>query len=167
MPGASLQKGLTKGPILPNFSRKTLLAAGEFYDKRGRAVSAEDRRIMMERANGRCEQCGRKFGPEGDARFTVQHTAAEAGWKLEAWCYRCNIDDRVSRVMDASMTGLLSKPETASVDPEVETAATFFVDFDDRIRSPEPMLLCDDQENWPAIYREIMPRVKKASKNMP
>lgn len=128
-------------------SRLTILSAGEFYDKRGRAVSEKERRELMARANAHCENCGRAFEPEGDARFTVQHTATPEGWKLEAWCYRCNMNDRMGRVADAYLEGLRAG---GSYEP-----SKFHIDFNERVHSPEPLLLCDDHENWPTIYKEL------------
>lgn len=77
--------------------RRGLLLAGSFYDKRGRAVSEETRQELRARSSGRCEKCGRQFGEDGDARFTVQHSMTDQGLVLEAWCYRCNIDDVMSQ----------------------------------------------------------------------
>lgn len=135
-------------------SRQTILASGEFYDKRGREVSDEVRAEMMSRANGHCEKCGRLFEADGTARFTVQHTATSGGWKLEAWCHRCNMDDRIGRVADAFCERLLNDDLSAK-------PSGFFSDFNARVFSPEPMRLCDDHANWPTIYKELRQRPSK------
>ena len=121
--------------------RRGLLLAGSFYDKRGRAVSEETRQELRARSSGRCEKCGRQFGEDGDARFTVQHSMTDQGLVLEAWCYRCNIDDVMSRFRPIESTD--------------EWLAA--LELDQRFHSPEPLRLCDDHVNWPALYRTLRP----------
>ncbi len=78
--------------------RRSQLVMG-FYDKRARRVTDKDRQELIARSNGRCERCGCDFGAEGDTRFTVQHTPTDDGLRLEAWCYRCNMNDAQSMVI--------------------------------------------------------------------
>jgi hypothetical protein len=120
-------------------SRRSVLIKG-FYDKRGRRVSDEERRELLARSKGRCEKCRKKFKPDGDSRFTVQHSRAEGGgFTLEAWCFGCN------------MIHARSVPiELADED------VAFLLNFDFRVRSPEAVRPCDDENVWPIAYREIV-----------
>ena len=124
--------------------RKSQLIVG-FYDKRSRKVDEEARQGLLARSHGRCEKCGCKFTPEGDSRFTVQHTAAENGVVLEAWCYRCSMNHA------QSVSFTLSDEE-----------AGFLGWFEFRVRSPEPVLLCDDPQNWPTIYRQLQHAARRS-----
>ncbi len=119
--------------------RRGLLLAGGFYDKKGRDVSADARQELLSRSNGRCENCGREFGRDGDARFTVQHCTTDQGFVLQAWCYRCNMDHVLSGLRPVQTT-------------EEWLAA---LDFESRVRAPKPLRLCDDPDNWPTTYRTL------------
>jgi hypothetical protein len=119
--------------------RRGVFAAGGFYDKRGRKVAEEVRQDLLSRSNGHCEKCGCKFAEEGDARFTVQHTATENGFALEAWCYRCN----------------MNHVKATAVPAESVESLVFHLGLERRIRAPTPTLLCDDPDNWPATYRRL------------
>ena len=113
--------------------------AWSFYDKRGRAVSQETRDELLARSKGRCEKCKCKFTPDGDRRFTVQHTATKDGFVLEAWCYRCNMDHA----------------QSVKVVPS-EEQLEFLGDFIVRVHAQEPLLQCDDPVNWPATYQKYL-----------
>jgi len=127
--------------------RRGLLVAGGFYDKEGRAVSAETRQEILARSNGRCENCGREFGQDGEAKFTVQHCQTDKGFVLKAWCYRCN--------MDHALSGLRPVENTD------EWLAA--LDFESRVRAPKPLRLCDDPDNWPATYRTLQRAARSAA----
>jgi hypothetical protein len=120
-------------------SRLSVLFDG-FYDKRGERMVTESMRTnLLARSNGRCEKCRRKFTGDGDGRFTVQHTAASEGFVLEAWCYRCNMEDAQSVVRE------LSAEDKA-----------FLREFEFRTQISPPALVCDDHENWwPTIYKQM------------
>lgn len=127
--------------------RRGLLLGGGFYDKRGRAVSEEERHTLLTRSKGRCEKCGREFGPDGDARFTVQHIAAEDGFILEAWCYRCNMDDVLAR----------AEPVNSG------EQQLFALDFQQRVYAERPMRPCDDPDEWPRVYLELQRSITSAT----
>lgn len=124
--------------------RRGLLIGGSFYDKRGRAVNDEVREELLARSHGRCEKCGHEFTPEGDARFTVQHSAGDEGFLLEAWCYRCNMDHVLAT----------ARP--------IESAEQllFGLEFEHRVHAPTPLLLCDDPVNWPTLYLELQRAIR-------
>jgi hypothetical protein len=117
--------------------RAALLIAGGYYDRENRRESEETKRALRKRAQGKCEKCGRKFGEEGDSRFTVQHTAE--GKKL-AWCWRCNMDDALARMQP------ISDAEHRLCADELTT----------RIRSPKPLYFVDDPEAWTKSYRALL-----------
>ncbi|MGH7052313.1 MAG: hypothetical protein ACREFK_16040 [Stellaceae bacterium] len=128
--------------------RRSQLATG-FYDKRARKVTSEIRQELLARSNGRCEKCGCDFAPEGDARFTVQHTDADDGMVLEAWCYRCNMNHAQSVIIGGPINDDLE----------------FFMWFNFRVRALQPALLCDDADNWPAIYRQLQAQQRHSGKS--
>jgi hypothetical protein len=118
--------------------RKNQLAIG-FYNKRAREVAPEIRVALQARSGGKCEKCGELFTPDGDRRFTVQHSAKSDGIKLEAWCWRCNMDDARACLIELNDEG-----------------RAFLVEFDIRVCAEMPLLICDDPVNWPLIYRDLM-----------
>ena len=128
-------------------SRRSQLIVG-FYDKWARKVSADVRLELLARSDGVCAQCGRPFTAEGDARFTVQHSTFEGCEKLEAWCYRCN--------MEHSLSGL------RELTPDQSEFAAW---FDFRVRFPTPVAACDDQDNWPNVYPGLMAAARAARKS--
>jgi hypothetical protein len=128
--------------------RGGLLLAGGFYDRRGRAVAPEARAEILTRSKGRCEKCGREFGPEGDARFTIQHSVGAEGFILEAWCYRCNMDH------------VLATARPIETDDEW----VFALEFNQRIKSKTPQRICDDADNWPSHFQGLMRLARAATK---
>lgn len=124
--------------------RKGLLVEG-FYERE--RCSPKIREELLMRSNGRCEKCGGDFAPEGDARFTVQHTATDNGVVREAWCYRCNMNDVLSKM----------RPVVSG------EAIDFHMKFDFRVHAPQPVLLCDDPDNWPTICRDLQSAARRWS----
>ena len=62
-------------------SRRSQLIFG-FYDKRARKVPDDIRLQLLAKSGGICARCARPFTPDGDARFTVQHSTSESGVTL-------------------------------------------------------------------------------------
>ena len=124
--------------------RKSQLIFG-FYDKAARRVPDEVRQELLANAGGVCARCGGRFTVDGDARFTVQHSAAETGMKLESWCYRCNMDHARSVIVE--------------LDPTQRAFANW---FDFRVHQSIPIAACDDPENWPKVYRSLMVKARAA-----
>jgi len=127
-------------------SRRSQLIFG-FYDKRARKVSPEVRRELLAGSGGVCVNCGSPFTAEGDARFTVQHSTSGSGEKLEAWCYRCNMEHSLSELRELSLE-------------QREFAAW----FDSRVRFPTPMVACDDPDIWTKVYLGLMAAARAARK---
>jgi 5-methylcytosine-specific restriction endonuclease McrA len=70
------------------------------YPERERRLAEKIRAEVLERAGGRCEQCGRVLDFDGstgdqDAMATIQHVMGNSSdlSNLKAWCWRCNMDD--------------------------------------------------------------------------
>ena len=127
-------------------SRRSQLIFG-FYDKRARKVPDDIRLQLLAKSGGICARCARPFTPDGDARFTVQHSTSESGVTLEAWCYRCNMADSLSVL-------------TVLTPDEREFAAW----FDLRVRFPAPVVACDDPDNWPVVYPGLMAAARAVRK---
>jgi hypothetical protein len=125
---------------------RSSLLIHSFYDKRGRAVPEAKRARLLERSGGKCEKCGSEFTPDGDQRFTVQHTALEDEWFLEAWCFRCNMEHAQS--VPIEMT-------------EEDYAFIGFLEL--RFRALKPVLICDDPVMWPKQWQLLLKCRKKAS----
>jgi 5-methylcytosine-specific restriction endonuclease McrA len=127
-------------------SRRSQLIFG-FYDKRARKVPNDIRLQLLAKSSGICARCGRPFTPDGDARFTVQHSISESGVKLEAWCYRCNMAHSLSVLIELT--------------PDEREFAAW---FDLRVRFPTPVVACDDPDNWPVVYPGLMAAARAVMK---
>ena len=126
-------------------SRKAQLVSG-FYDKAARKVAPEARRELLARSKGKCEKCGEGFTVDGEGKFTVQHTASGEGMKLEAWCWRCNVDHSLSYVMKLT-----------------EEDLAYLEQFDMREHGQTPLLVCDNHLTWPLIYRDLMKAARETA----
>ena len=136
-------------------NRAALLVGGGYYDRENRKESEEVKEALRKRAQGKCEKCGRVFGDEGDSRFTVQHTVTKKGVKLEAWCWRCNMDDARARMHPISDVKQLR----------------FAKELRNRIWSPKPLYFVDDPEAWTKSCRDLLriarhPRVARGGRRL-
>lgn len=128
-----------------NMKRAMILGGG--YPEERRHVPPEIRAEVFRRADGCCENCGRTLDLEGttgdqDAVPTIQHVQGDSNdiSNLKAFCWRCNLADaetRLVRVVPGS--------------PEAIMAA----DLAARWSSPEPLRLCDDDQRWKGMWREL------------
>jgi hypothetical protein len=125
--------------------RRSQLLLG-FYDKRAREVAPEARAELLARSGGKCEKCRKPFTPDGDGRFTVQHTGTPEGMKLEAWCWRCNIAHAQSCLIELN-----------------DEHRAFLAQFDFRVRAKTPLLICDDPTKWPLIFRGLQRAAREAT----
>ena len=127
-------------------SRGSQLIFG-FYDKRARKLPDDIRQELLAKSGGVCAQCGRPFTVDGEFRFTVQHSATPSGAKLEAWCYRCNMEHSLSELRELT--------------PDQREFAAW---FDFRVRFPTPVVACDDPDNWPTVYPGLMAAARATRK---
>lgn len=125
--------------------RRSQLVLG-FYDKRARKVAPEARAELLARSRGRCEKCRESFTPDGDRRFTVQHTRTRNGMKLEAWCWRCNGDHAQSYLIELN-----------------DEHRAFLAQFDFRVRAVAPLFICDDPVKWLRIFRDLQRAAREAT----
>ena len=124
--------------------RAGLLIGGGYYDRQGRRESKKTKELLLRRARGRCERCGRQFSSDNEGRFTVQHTVSEDGVHLYAWCARCNNDDAI-----AKFRPIETKEERLTA-----------LELEIRIHSEFPLRVCDDEKNWISVF----PKLRRASR---
>lgn len=126
--------------------RKAMVLGGG-YPEWVRTVTAAIRTEVFLRADGQCEACGRAFDmstPPTDADLipTIQHVEGNFSDldNLKAFCRRCNMADAQSRFVPVEADS-----------PQAALAAHLAA----RCASPEPMQLCDDDQNWSNIWRRL------------
>lgn len=129
------------------------MVLGGGYAERARRVSDAVRAEVFRRAGGKCEQCGRALDFDGttgdpDALATVQHVHGDSNdlSNLKAFCRRCNMADAQTRFVPV----LPGSPE-AELGEELRT----------RWMSPEPVRVCDDEQNWSSVWRELEREAKE------
>lgn len=117
------------------------------YAEYERRVSNKVRDEVFQRANGRCEQCGRVLdfngiGGDPDSVATIQHVRSNSNdpADLKAFCRRCNLDDAHSRFVP--------------VQPGSKQEAVL-TQFRLRSSSPTPLRVCDDEKRWPTIWKDL------------
>ena len=122
------------------------MVLGGGYPERERRVAPETRQKVFERANGRCENCGRLLDFEGvtgdpDALPTIQHIHGDSSnvSNLSAFCRRCNVADAQTRFVPV---------EPGS--PQAKLAAELM----GRWSSIVPLRLCDDEQHWSSTWRQ-------------
>jgi 5-methylcytosine-specific restriction endonuclease McrA len=126
---------------------KKAMILGGGYPEQERQVPAETRAEVFRRAGGRCESCGRPLDFERstgnqDAVPTIQHVQGNSSdlSNLKAFCWRCNLADAQTRLVPVEPGSL---------------AAMIAADLAKRFSSPEPLRLCDDEQHWDSLWREL------------
>jgi 5-methylcytosine-specific restriction endonuclease McrA len=126
---------------------KLAMVLGGGYPERERAVPPEIRAEVFRRANDRCEECGRALdfdssSGDPDAIPTIQHVQGNSNdlSNLKAFCRRCNMADAQSRFVPVAA----SSSEAVMADELMR-----------RWSSLEPLRLCDDDEQWKGIWRQL------------
>lgn len=129
-----------------------VLAGG--YAKKSRHVRGELRAEVFRRAGGCCEQCGRPLDFDrttGDlgAVPTIQHVAGDSNElsNLKAFCMRCNLADAQTHLVP--------------VEPDSKSAEVL-AEIRRRYSSPTPLRLCDDEERWSSIWRNLQEVAREA-----
>lgn len=135
---------------------RTASVLGGGYPERERRVRADVRARVFERAEGRCEECGRVLefgvgtgGP--DALATIQHVNGNSNSPedLKAFCRRCNLADAQSRFVPVEPG---SPPELLAISLEIRCAAE------------PPLRRCDDDLNWGREWRAMATEAKEVLK---
>jgi len=123
------------------------MVLGGGYPERERRVAEKIRAEVLQRAEGRCEQCGRLLDFDGstgdpDAIPTIQHVMGNSSdlSNLKAWCRRCNLADAQSRFVPVQP----GSPQEMML-AEIRLRST----------APTPLRLCDDEKRWPKIWRDL------------
>jgi 5-methylcytosine-specific restriction endonuclease McrA len=126
---------------------KLAMVLGGGYPERERQVPPKIRAEVFRRANDRCEECGRPLDFDSstgdpDAIPTIQHLQGNANdlSNLKAFCRRCNMADAQSRFVP-----LAAGSSEAGMADELRK----------RWSSSEPLRLCDDDERWKGIWRQL------------
>lgn len=132
--------------------RAAMVLGGGGYPQRERRVSREVRAAVFERAEGKCESCGRVLDFDGnsgdpDAVATIQHLKDNSSDldNLRAFCRRCNITDAQSRfvpVEDGTVPAAIAK------------------ELSIRVAASEPLRLCDDDQQWKTIWQGLSRKAK-------
>ena len=129
------------------------MVLGGGYPERSRRVSDVVRAEVFQRACGKCENCGRKLDLDGttgdpDALATIQHVHGDSNdhSNLKAFCRRCNMADAQTRFVPV----LPGSPEEQLAE-----------DLRTRWMSPEPMRVCDDEQHWSGVWRELAREAKE------
>jgi 5-methylcytosine-specific restriction endonuclease McrA len=126
--------------------RMAMVLAGGYPEKE-RQVPPAIRAAIFQRAGGRCENCGCSFDLDrstgnADASPTIQHVRGNSSdpTNLKAFCRRCNLRDAQARFVPVA-------PDSS----EARMAADLMM----RWTAPEPRRLCDDDQRWSVIWREL------------
>ena len=130
------------------------MVLGGGYPEQARRLSPQIREEVFRRAGGRCENCGRLLDLDGtsgdpDAVATIQHVKGDSSdlSNLKAFCRRCNTTDAQSRFVPV-----------VPGSPEAELAA----ELRTRWSAPEPIRVCDDDQRWKGIWRDLEREAKAA-----
>ena len=113
---------------------------GGGYPARERQLTAAERQAVIERDGGHCRLCG---APATE----VDHIAGSSGdpTNLQAVCHDCH----------TRKTGLGFRPAEGA---ELESARVIWL----RVQAATPMRLCDDQNAWNGIWRELLRQTAEA-----
>ena len=132
---------------------KLAMVLGGGYPERERYVSEKTRKLVFQRARGRCQQCGRLLvfdstSEDRDSIATIQHASGNSNdpRRLLAFCRRCNLDDARSRFVP--------------VEPD-SREAEYAMELRHRWSSPTPIRICDDDARWNQIWRDLAKRAKE------
>lgn len=132
--------------------RAAMVLGGSGYPERERRVTLEVRAAVFERAEGKCEGCGRvldfdRSSADPDAIATIQHRRNNSSDldNLRAFCRRCNIADAQSRFVPV---------ETGTVPAAIARYLSI------RVTAPTPLRLCDDDQQWKTIWQGLSREAK-------
>ncbi len=137
----------------------------EGYDKSARSVLPELRDAIFQRAGHKCERCGRPEGDTYESMLTVQHMRGTSNdpADLRAYCRQCNNIDSLRLVTPRQLVGYSAEQlallgyvgvddPDAFREPHIEVLMR---EIELRVRSPTPMLPCDDADTWKDLYKEL------------
>ena len=139
--------------VLEAIRTRMAMVLGGGYPQQERRVPPEIRRLVFERAGGRCQECGRvlvfdQSSEDPDSVATIQHVSGSSNDpdNLLAFCRRCNLSDAQARFVPV---------ERGS--PEAEYATELQI----RWTSETPLRLCDDDTQWKDIWRDLTKEAKE------
>lgn len=139
--------------IVEAIRTRMAMVLGGGYPEQQRRVPEETRRLVFERANGHCQECGRVliFGQSAedpDSIATIQHVSGSSNEldNLLAFCRRCNLADAQSRFV----------PVGAGSEE-----AQLAIDLQSRWMPEEPLRVCDDDTRWSGIWRQLTREAKE------
>ena len=114
--------------------------------------------VVLDRAKGKCENCGQKLtfdlaAGNSDDLATIQHSNGNSNEldDLQAYCRRCNLLDAQSRFTLVDFGSA-----------EFDLAEN----LQNRWTSPTPLKICDDEEKWNDIWREVAKEAKEDLRNI-
>ena len=133
--------------IVEAIQTRMAMVLGGCYPEQQRRVPEATRRLVFERAKGRCQEYGREltFGQPADdpeSVATIQHVSGSSNDldNLLAFCRRCNLADAQSRFVPV---------ESGSAEAQLAN------ELQNRWMSEEPMRICDDETRWNGIWRSL------------
>ncbi|MDA8312281.1 MAG: hypothetical protein M0Z46_17075 [Actinomycetota bacterium] len=136
---------ITQADVREAIQMRLAMVLGGGYPESERRVAAALRWAVFERAEGKCEECGRVLDFDGssgdpDAVATIQHKAGNSNdmEDLAAFCRRCNTADAQAKFVPV-------QPGS----PEALLAQELRV----RWSAPSPLRVCDDHETWGSLWR--------------
>jgi len=142
----------TRPDIAEAIEMRVATVLGGGYPENERRVPPALSEQVFREANGRCEKCGRvldfdRSTGDPDAIPTIQHVYGNSNElsNLKAFCQRCNMADAQSRFVPV---------QPGSPQSELLRELTI------RWSAPIPLRLCDDEEQWSSIWRDIMKKAR-------
>lgn len=151
---ACRRDGRDRNPdVIEAIQTRMAMVLGGGYPEQERRVPPEIRRLVFDRAQGQCQECGRAmiFEPSSDdpdSVATIQHVSGNSNDpdNLLAFCRRCNLADAKSRFVRV-------KPGSAEAEYAMELRL--------RWSSETPLRICDSDTNWKDIWRELSQQAKE------
>ena len=135
------------------------------YDKHARNIPRELREIVFQRADYKCELCGRPHGNSFESMLTIQHMrgASNDPADLKAYCRQCNtiaglrfLSPRQLATYNEEQRARLNLVEVEDPDalrePHIEVLMR---EIKLRVLATAPILPCDDADAWKGRFREL------------